>query len=62
MDEQDTIEASPYKSRPGLKRLLRASTYSAQGIRAAWKHEAAFRQEVVVCAVLSLPVSGLRLR
>jgi diacylglycerol kinase (ATP) len=54
MDNQESTGTSPYKSRPGLKRLLRASTYSAQGIRAAWKHEASFRQEVIVCAVLSV--------
>ena len=36
----------------GLRRLLDATGYSVQGIRACWKSEAAFRQEVLLCAVL----------
>jgi diacylglycerol kinase (ATP) len=36
----------------GIRRLLDASGYSLQGIRACWKSEAAFRQEVALCAVL----------
>ncbi len=37
-----------FKSRSGLARLLPALRYSLAGVRAAWRHEAAFRQEVVV--------------
>lgn len=54
MENNKTIPTCPYKSRAGLKRLLRAAMYSVQGIRAAWKHEAAFRQEVMLGAVLAL--------
>jgi diacylglycerol kinase (ATP) len=36
----------------GMSRLLDATRYSARGLRAAWSHEAAFRQEVVLVAVL----------
>lgn len=36
----------------GLRRLLDATGYSMQGIRACWNSEAAFRQEVLLCAVL----------
>ena len=36
----------------GLRRLLDATGYSVQGIRACWKSEAAFRQEVLLCVVL----------
>ncbi|MBN2866455.1 MAG: diacylglycerol kinase [Thiotrichales bacterium] len=36
----------------GIKRLFYATQYSMMGLRAAWKHEAAFRQETV----LSLPL------
>ena len=36
----------------GLRRLLDATGYSLQGIRAYWKSEAAFRQEVALCLVL----------
>ena len=38
---------------PGLRRLAPAVRYSLRGFRAAWRHEAAFRQECVVAAVLA---------
>lgn len=38
----------------GLERVLSASKYSYQGLRAQWRHEAAFRQEAVLFLV-SLP-------
>jgi len=41
----------------GLARILKASTYSWQGLRAAWRHEAAFREES--CAALILIPLGL---
>ncbi len=40
--------ASSFKSRPGLARVVAAARYSRQGLRAAWRHEAAFRQEVAL--------------
>ncbi|MBC8737100.1 diacylglycerol kinase [Paraburkholderia sp. UCT31] len=39
-------------------RLVRAFGFSAKGLRAAWRDEAAFRQEVCVFAVL-LPLTAL---
>ena len=33
-------------------RIVKATGYSWQGLRAAWRHEAAFRQEVRLCALL----------
>jgi len=36
----------------GIGRIIRATGYSAQGISAAWKHEAAFRQETVLTLLL----------
>ena len=39
---------SAFKSRPGLSRIVAATRYSWQGLRAAWRHEAAFRQEVAL--------------
>ncbi len=36
------------KNLDGFGRLLPALRYSVTGLRAAWRHEAAFRQEVVV--------------
>lgn len=43
---------SPFKSRSGLARIVAASRYSAQGFAAAWRHEAAFRQELVAGGLL----------
>lgn len=37
----------------GLGRVARAAGYSLRGFRAAWRHEAAFRQECVLAAVLA---------
>jgi diacylglycerol kinase (ATP) len=55
---------SPYKGKTGLRRLLNAFGYSLAGFRAAYKHEDAFRQEVLLAAILIplafwLPVAGL---
>ena len=36
----------------GIGRLWRATRYSLAGIRAAWTHEAAFRQEAVLSLVM----------
>lgn len=40
--------ASPFKSRSGLARILAAAGYSRDGFIAAFRHEAAFRQELAV--------------
>jgi len=47
---------SPYKSRGGLGRVLNALRYSLQGLRAAIRYEAAFRQELAL-AVLLIPAA-----
>lgn len=44
--------------RTGLTRVLYAARYSWQGFKAAWKHEAAFRQESILALVM-LPLGGL---
>lgn len=36
----------------GFKRILDAQRYTNQGVKAIWKHEAAFRQEVALCVVM----------
>ena len=36
----------------GFARILKATRYTWQGIRAAYRHEEAFRQETWLCAVL----------
>ena len=55
---------SPGKHRPGLTHAWRATGIALQGLRAAWQHEDAFRQEVAVAATaiptaLLLPSSTL---
>ncbi|MDQ8022626.1 MAG: diacylglycerol kinase [Moraxellaceae bacterium] len=47
---------SPFKGKTGLKRIWNAFHYSLDGLRAAYKHEDAFRQEVLMAIVL-LPVA-----
>ncbi len=44
------------KSGKGLGRLFRAFGWSRAGLREAFVHEAAFRQELLLCAVL-LPLA-----
>jgi diacylglycerol kinase (ATP) len=44
----------PFKSRGGLRRIANAAGYSWAGLRAAWQHEAAFRQELAVGVPLVL--------
>ncbi len=42
----------------GLTRIIKAAGYSYKGLSAAWQHEAAFRQELVVTLLLSYWLSG----
>jgi diacylglycerol kinase (ATP) len=44
---------SPYKGKTGFKRLINAFGYSIAGTLAAFKHEDAFRQEVILTAILT---------
>ena len=43
---------SPYKGKTGLKRVWSALFYSLAGLRAAIRHEDAFRQEVLLASIL----------
>ncbi len=43
---------SPYKGKTGLRRLINATRYSLAGIAEAARHEDAFRQELLLAAVL----------
>ncbi|ROR13766.1 diacylglycerol kinase (ATP) [Erwinia sp. JUb26] len=38
----------------GLTRIVKAAGYSWKGIRAAWQHEAAFRQEAIAAIIAIL--------
>ena len=44
--------AQPQPGATGLRRILNATRYSLEGLAAAVKHEAAFRQELLLAAVL----------
>jgi diacylglycerol kinase (ATP) len=62
MDSMGSGE-SPHKGKTGLKRVWNAFFYSMDGLRAAFRHEDAFRQEMLLAALLIpsallLPVSG----
>lgn len=62
MDSAQSGE-SPHKGKTGLKRVCNAFFYSMDGLRAAFRHEDAFRQEVLLAvllipAALFTPVSG----
>jgi len=43
---------SPHKGKTGLQRIWNAFFYSLEGLRAAFRHEDAFRQEVFLAAIL----------
>ncbi|WP_153146865.1 diacylglycerol kinase [Dechloromonas sp. H13] len=45
------MSAAELKGKKGLVRLWNALGYSRDGIAAAWKNEAAFREEVLLAAV-----------
>jgi len=51
MSDSDLPE-SPHKGQRGLQRLLNALFYSLSGLRLAFHHESAFRQEVALAVVL----------
>ena len=50
------LPESPHKGQRGLQRLLNALFYSLSGLKIAFEHESAFRQEVALAAVL-LPLA-----
>ncbi len=54
MPPLNTPAATPFKSRPGLRRVWQALRYSREGLVAAFRHEAAFRQELAVGLPLAL--------
>ena len=53
MDTETTQTGeSPHKGKTGLKRVWNACFHSIDGLRAALRHEDAFRQEVLLAAAL----------
>jgi len=48
----------PMKPREtGWRHLMQSTRYSLKGLRAAFRHEAAFRQELLLCLMM-LPLAG----
>lgn len=52
----EAIRESPFKGKTGVARIVHAFFNSLAGLRDAWRHESAFRQEVLLAALL-LPVA-----
>ena len=49
----DHVEESPHKGKTGLRRVFNALRYSLAGLAAAARHEDAFRQELILLALLT---------
>ncbi len=50
------LKRSDHVAKPGntgIRRIFRATKFSVQGFAQAWTHEAAFRQELVLVALLT---------
>jgi len=43
---------SPFKGKTGMQRVINATRYSLEGLAAAARHEDAFRQELILAAVM----------
>lgn len=52
---------SEFKSKSGLKRIFSAFFYSMDGLKSAWRHEHAFRQELVLFIVATVIALALRI-
>jgi diacylglycerol kinase (ATP) len=62
--QADQRSESPFKGKTGLARVWNALFYSVAGLKAAYRHEDAFRQEVWLALLLIplslvLPASGI---
>lgn len=52
---------SEFKSKSGLRRIMSALRYSLDGLRAAWRHEHAFRQELMLFVAGGIVALALRI-
>ena len=52
------MNPSPYKGKTGLRRIWNAFRYTLQGLKAAFRYEDAFRQEILLALVL-IPLAFL---
>ena len=51
-DRDAAVKESAYKGKTGLRRVWNALFYSMDGLTAAFRYEHAFRQEVLLAAIL----------
>ncbi|MGZ5651524.1 MAG: diacylglycerol kinase, partial [Usitatibacter sp.] len=51
-NEAPGLSESPFKGKTGLVRIVHAFFNSCAGLADAWRHESAFRQEILLAAVL----------
>lgn len=52
-DSTDVLDRAAEKRKHGVKRVVDATHYSLDGLRAAWAGEDAFRQELVLAVILT---------
>ena len=52
---------SEFKSKSGLKRIMAAFFYSVDGLKSAWRHEHAFRQELILLVAGATIALALRI-
>ncbi|QJR12207.1 Diacylglycerol kinase [Usitatibacter rugosus] len=52
MHKPPELTESPFKGKTGIARIIQATWNSLAGLADAWKHESAFRQEVLLAIVL----------
>ena len=52
----EALAESPFKGKTGLIRIVHAFFNSLAGLKDAWRHESAFRQEILLAAIL-VPVA-----
>ena len=57
-EDREGQAASPFKGKTGLVRVWNAFNYSRSGLASAFRHESAFRQEVLLAAIL-IPIACL---
>jgi diacylglycerol kinase (ATP) len=50
------VAVNPFKGKTGLIRIVHAFFNSCAGLADAWRHESAFRQEILLAAIL-IPVA-----
>src|SRR3954464_11424170 len=58
MTVESSQQESPHKGKTGLRRIGNAMLYSFAGLTAAYRHEDAFRQEVLLACLL-IPLANI---